>query len=99
MRRFLSVQISNLELWSRRYCIYGGEPALLSAGAAHGAGPYPAQAAKKRLHCACVPAELESISSMSEGSFPDGGFLEFIIKTNSTRVGRGARVFYDFRRF
>jgi hypothetical protein len=55
-------------------------------------------AAKKRLHCASVPAELESMAAMSEGSFPDGGFLEFIIKANANLAGRGARRFYDFYR-
>ena len=57
------------------------------------------EAVKKRLHCAWLPAELESIASMSEGSFPDGGLLEFIIKTNGNWVGRGARLFRGFHRF
>ena len=57
------------------------------------------EAAKRRLHCACVPAELESIASLSEGSFPDGRFLEIIIKTIGNWAGCGARVFYDFQRF
>jgi hypothetical protein len=58
-----------------------------------------AEAAKTRLHCASVPVELESIATMSEGSFPDGGFLEFLIKTSGNLARSGARVFYDFQRF
>ena len=54
---------------------------------------------RTRFDCAWAAVELDLIVSMSEESFPDGGFLEFIIKTIGNLAVRGARVFYDFQRF
>lgn len=55
--------------------------------------------AKTRLHCASAAVGLDLMVSMSEESFPDGGFLEFIIKAIGNLAVLSARVFYDFQRF
>jgi len=43
--------------------------------------------ASKRLYCASVPAELESMAARSEGAFPDGGFLTLSSKQIAIGLG------------
>ena len=43
--------------------------------------------ASKRLHCASVPAELESMEARSERAFPDGGFLTLSSKQIAIGLG------------
>ena len=52
--------------------------------AVHGILP---DGASKRLHCASVPAELESMEARSERAFPDGGFLTLSSKQIAIGLG------------
>ena len=61
---------------------------------------YPAWRRQKgAFRCGSLPQELESTPAMSDGYFRDGGFLEFITKTNGHWAGRALVVFTIFTVF